>query len=481
MSRFSFIILFAGLITGCAQIQPKAGFEEVEQTVSTRLDKQIRWSQNSEEDQAVQNQIQQLLQQYLSADSAIQIALLNNKNLQATYENMGIAQAEVVRAGLLKNPVFSFAARFPNEPPSSANLEFDLIGDFLNLLMLPAKKHFAEQQFEQVRLDVADQVLSFATTVKKHFYILQSAQQSVLVLNEITTVSEVSYELAQKFYEAGNIDELQLAREQALYETARLNLAQKELEVAGEREQLEQLLSLNHDQEWNIPSSLNAVPAESATIENLEKLAIDQRLDLQAAGKEVESSATRLGIKRNWRLLAGAEFGISGEHEPDGTDTLGPALSVEIPLFDQGQAEVEVAEADAHLRQSEHKLTALVLQIRSEVRSAQNQMIAAQQMAHRYQSTIIPLQERIVTLSQQRYNYMLLGAFDLLTARQDEMKIYQDYIHAVRDFWIARSDLERAVGGNLPPGKNTKSMDMKMPEENSTSTPSDDHKHHGGH
>ena len=479
MSRFIFIILLSSLITGCAQIQPKAGFEEIEQTVSTRLDKQIRWIQNSEEDEAVQDQIQQLLQQDLSADSAVQIALLNNKNLQATYENMGIAQAEVVRAGLLKNPVFSFAARFPNEPPSSANLEFDLIGDFLNLLMLPAKKHFAEQQFERVRLDVADQVLTFATTVKKHFYALQSAQQSVLVLNEITTVSEVSYELAQKFYEAGNIDELQLAREQALYETARLNLAQKELEVAGEREQLEQLLSLNHDQKWNIPSSLDAVPAESSTIKNLEKLAIDQRLDLQAAGKEVESSAARLGIRRNWRLLAGAEFGISGEREPDGTDTLGPALSVEIPLFDQGQAEVTVA--DAHLRKSEHKLTSLVLQIRSEVRSAQNRVIAAQQMAHRYQSTIIPLQERIVTLSQQRYNYMLLGAFDLLTARQDEMKIYQDYIHAVRDFWIARSDLERAAGGNLPLIENTKSMDMKMPEENSTSTPSDDHKHHGGH
>ena len=238
-------------------------------------------------------------------------------------------------------------------------------------------------------------------------------------------------------------------------------------------------MSLNHDQEWNIPSSLDAVPAEHSMVENLEKLAIDQRLDLQAAGKEVEASATRLGMKRNWRLLAGAEFGISGEREPDGTDTLGPALSVEIPLFDQGQT--KVAEADAHLRQSEHKLTALVLQIRSEVRSAQNQMITAQQMAHRYQSTIIPLQERIVTLSQQRYNYMLLGAFDLLTARQDEMKIYQDYIHAVRDFWIARSDLERAVGGNLPLEKNTKSMDMKMPEENSTSTPSDGHKHHGGH
>ena len=478
MSRFSFIILFVSLITGCAQIQPKAGFEEIEQTVSTRLDKQIRWSQNSEEDQAVQDQIQQLLQQDLSADSAVQIALLNNKNLQATYENMGIAQAEVVRAGLLKNPVFSFAARFPNEPPSSANLEFDLIGDFLNLLMLPAKKHFAEQKFEQMRLDVSDQVLTFAATVKKHFYALQSAQQSVLVLSEITTVSEISFELAQKFYEAGNIDELQLAREQALYETARLHLAQKELEVAGEREQLEQLLSLNHDQKWNISSSLDAVSSERSMIENLEKLAIDQRLDLQAAGKEVEASATRLGIKRNWRLLAGAEFGISGERESDGTESLGPALSVEVPLFDQGQT--EVAEADAHLRQSEHKLTALVLQIRSEVRSAQNQMIASQQMALRYQSTIIPLQERIVTLSQQRYNYMLIGAFDLLTARQDEMKIYQDYIHAVRDFWIARSDLERAVGGNLPLIENTKSMDMKMPEENST-TPSDDHKHHGGH
>ena len=113
MSRFSFIILLSSLITGCAQIQPKAGFEEIEQTVSTRLDKQLRWSQNSEEDQAVQDQIQQLLQQDLSVNSAVQIALLNNKNLQATYENMGIAQAEVVRAGLLKKPGIFLCCTFP--------------------------------------------------------------------------------------------------------------------------------------------------------------------------------------------------------------------------------------------------------------------------------------------------------------------------------------------------------------------------------
>ena len=479
MSRVSFIFftpLLISVFTGCAQIQPKTGFDEIEQTISTRLDKQIRWIQNSEEDETVKEKIQQLLQQDLSVDSAVQIALLNNKTLQATYENMGIAQAEVVRAGLLNNPVFSLAARFPNQPPSSVNLEFDLIGDFLNLLMLPARKHFAEQQFEQVRLEVADQILSFAAQVKQHYYTLQSAQQSVVVLREIVAVSEVSYELAQKFYEAGNIDELQLAREQALFESARLQLAQNEIEVAGQREQLSQLMDLNpvdlnNGQPWQIPAQLKAVPGEQPDITNLEGLAIEQRLDLQAAGQQVEALATQLGITRNWRLLAGAEFGISGERDPDGTESLGPAISLELPVFDQGQA--QVAEADAHLRQSEHKLIALALKIRSEVRTSSHRMTTAQQMARRYHQIIIPLQERIVTLSQQHYNFMLIGAFDVLNARQDEMKIYQDYIHAVRDFWIARSDLERAVGGNLAAVKST---EMKMPDKTST----DEH-HHGGH
>ncbi len=477
MSKIHSVLLLAtsvSFITGCAQIQPKAGFEQVEQMISNRLNQQIRWVQNSEEDLAVQEQIKQLLSKDLSADSAVQIALLNNKNLQARYESLGIAQTEVVRAGLLKNPIFSFSAKFPNEPPSSASLEFDLIGDFLNLLMLPARKKFAAQQFEQVQLELADQVLRFATKVKKHYFRLQFSQQSVAVLHEIVSVYEVSFDLAKEFYTAGNIDELQLLREQALYETTRLQLAQNTLTVSAEKETLAQLLGLNNTQLWSIPSSLKAVPSVQPDLNNLAQLAIEQRLDLAAAGKQVETFASKLGTTRNWRLLADAEFGITGERERDGAGSIGPALSLAIPIFDQGQT--EIAEANAYLRKSEHTLSALVLEVQSEIRLAQQKMLASQMMAQRYQSTIIPLQEKIVRLSLQQYNYMLLGAFDLLTSRQNEMRVYQDYIHAVRDYWIARADLEQAVGGNLR--FEGTGMPQKLPEKISNDQPM---QQHGGH
>ena len=476
MTRLNIITpLVISLITGCAQIPPKAGFDEVEQTLADRLDQQIRWIQNTDEDKAVQQHIQQLLQQALSPQAAVQIALLNNRTLQASYEELGIAQADVVRAGLLKNPVFSFVARFPDQPPSAANLEFNLVGDFLNLLMLPARRHVAEQQFEQVKLDVANHIFEFAALVRQRYFTLQAALQSVAILREIVSVTEASCKLAEKFYEAGNISELQLSREQALLESARLMLIQHQLAANAEREQFQQLLGLYDQQQWTIPALLTPVPIETPDLQNLQALAIDQRLDLLAAGKELEARASRLGMTRDWRLLAAAEFGISVERDPDGATATGPALSLELPVFDQGQA--NIATADAHLRQSENRLAALALQIRSEVRETENRMRIAQQMAQRYRQTIIPLHERIVTLSQQHHNYMIIGAFELLNARKEEMQIFQDYLHATRDYWIARSDLERAVGGKLPLSEPASEVILAP-----NNKPTDPQTHqHGGH
>ena len=62
---------------------------------------------------------------------------------------------------------------------------------------------------------------------------------------------------------------------------------------------------------------------------------------------------------------------------------------------------------------------------------------------------MIPLREQAVAESQRFYNFMLIGVYELLQAKQDEIDAYRGYIEAVRDYWVARSDLERAVGGRL--------------------------------
>ena len=122
-------------------------------------------------------------------------------------------------------------------------------------------------------------------------------------------------------------------------------------------------------------------------------------------------------------------------------------LSVELPVFDQHQA--GISKAESNLRRARRDYAALAIGIRSEVRAARDRMTAARDMAEHYRDVVVPLQERLVALTQRQYNFMQTGAFDLLLAKQNEIRTYRDYINAVRDYWLARTDLEMAVGGSL--------------------------------
>src|SRR6478609_6929231 len=94
-------------LCGCA-VHPRAAFDPVARTLAERTGQRIHWVQGGDEDRRVADETRRLLAAELTADSAAQIALFNNPTLQATYERLGVAQADVVQAGLLQNPKLSF-------------------------------------------------------------------------------------------------------------------------------------------------------------------------------------------------------------------------------------------------------------------------------------------------------------------------------------------------------------------------------------
>ena len=421
----------------------------MERNITERLDKRVHWYQGTPEDEKVDRAIQRMLEKSLGMDDAVQIALLNNARLQEMYELLGISQADLVQAGLLRNPVFAGSARFPGGAASGTNVELEIIQDFLDIFMRPARKRFAEIEFEESKLRVSHAVLALAADVRREFYRLQGARQIAEMFRTVALVNEISLELASRLYDAGNIDELKLANKEALYELSSINLARSEGEVLSVREQLNTLMGLwGKGTLWEVAEDLPALPNAEIFLEHVESLAISNRLDLQASGKEVEALAQALGFSRNWRLLALAEAGPGAEREIDGEWVVGPALSIELPIFDRKQA--KIARLESQLRQSENRLRALAVEIRSEVRSIRDRILLARQIAGHYRDTVIPIKERIVRLSQEQYNFMLIGQFELFAAKQNEVDAYREYIETIRDYWIARSDLERAIGGRLP-------------------------------
>ncbi len=95
------------------------------------VDYRLHWNQGTEADREVEKAIEELLKVKLTPEAAVQIALLNNPNLQVVYEELGITQADVVEAGLLENPVLFGQARWPDNSGESANYEFGITCDLM--------------------------------------------------------------------------------------------------------------------------------------------------------------------------------------------------------------------------------------------------------------------------------------------------------------------------------------------------------------
>jgi cobalt-zinc-cadmium efflux system outer membrane protein len=436
-------------MAGCAGMPTETGFKDVQQLVNDRGEYRLQWIRNSDEDRQVQEAIAKLLTDELTVEEAVQIALLNNRSLQAIYEELGVSQADLVKAGLLKNPTFFGLVRFPEDSSEDTNLEFEVSLDFLNILMLPARKRLAATQFEQTKLRVSNEVLNLATTVKQAYFEVVGAVQIKNMREQITRASKNAYEFAQRLYKAGNISELELKLQHVQFEQSKLDLAASQKNMFTTREQLTRLMGVwGRQTAWQAANQLSDIPPEEISFDRLESLAIANRLDLMVERRKTEILAQALGITIDWRWLGSAEIGISAERETDGNWLAGPSLSLELPIFDQHQA--DIARIESQLRQSHNKIYALAVDIRSEVRTLRDKLMMTRNLVEHYKTVIIPLRERIVALTMQKYNYMLTGTFELLAARQQEYEDYQNYIEAVRDYWITRAELQQTLGGRLP-------------------------------
>jgi cobalt-zinc-cadmium efflux system outer membrane protein len=430
-------------VAGCAHVDPNPAFRELANTVHLRTGKRVQWNRGSAEDAQAQAAVASLLSRPLTADSAVQVALLNNHNLQATYEELGIAQADLVEAGLLRNPIFTFERRFPGQA-----MEMDLLKEFIDLLLLPLRKRIAAAQFEAAKLRVGHEILSVAGEVRAAFYEHQGDQQLVDLRKTVAEATERSAETALRMQQAGNLKNLDLATEQASHAQAKIELAKAQSEAVQTREKLNKLMgAFGAQTNWTVASRLPELPGGEVSTSQLESRAIQQRLDLAAARQEFIAQARSLGIARADAILQQAEVGAHYEREIEGRYSIGPSVNVPIPIFNQGQA--ASAKASAKMRQGQQRYLALAADIRSDVRAARDRMLLARQRVEYFKSTALPTRTRVTEESQLEYNAMQIGPFQLLQAKQEEVKTGADSVGALRDYWVARAELQKAVGGSL--------------------------------
>jgi cobalt-zinc-cadmium efflux system outer membrane protein len=436
------------LLGGCASVTPDAAFSDVQKTASERLGgKQVQWNRGTPEDKAAQAAVARLLESPLMADSAVQIALLNNRRLQAEYENLGIAQADLVQAGLLANPSFSMEILTGNGAVSPS---FSVVQDFFTVLTLSARRTVASGAFARAKYDVGNKILDVAAEVRSAYYKLLGNQQAAELFRQVVSATEAAAELAERQVLAGNLNRRDQAIQQAQYAQAVVELARTQAQIASDRENVNRLLGLYGEQiAWNVPDRLPDVPAAKPPFDDLETAAIEHRLDLAGARAEVQTATSGLDLGRQLRWFSVLGLGVRVDRDPDSGKWLkGPTVEFTLPVFHQGQA--RVAALHAERRRSEKAFAALAIDVRSEIREAYVRMSAAQDGAAFYKSKVLPLHRQIVQENQRLYNGMLIGIYDLLRSRQEQINAARNYIGALSDYWVARSDLEKALAGPLP-------------------------------
>ena len=442
-SRLSVAALLTLILSGCATLSEDAGFAPLARTAQARLGKDLTWQRTDADRSLVDRRVAELLQQPLSADDAVQIALLNNPGLQASFHELGIADADRVQAGRLPNPGFTFGRlRQGSGTEIDRSLQFNLV----RLLMLPTLQQLESRRFEQTRGALTLGVLSLASQTRKAYIIAVAADQTVRYTRQVQDAAEAGAELARRQAQAGNWNKLQQAREQGFYADAALNLARAEQARNAAREQLTRLMGLwGAPAQFRLPDRLPDLPKAPEDQPDIEQTAMAQRLDVQAARAATTQLAQNLGLTRATRFVNVLELGAVRNTYSDASPQRGYEVTLELPLFDWGEA--RVAKAEAVYGQAMARTAQTAIDARSEVRAAYAAYRSSHDIARHYRDEIVPLKKRISDENQLRYNGMLIGVFELLADARSQIGSVNGYIEALRDFWLAQADLEMALIG----------------------------------
>ena len=413
------------------------------EVVAIRGDDEAEWARNT---------VQRLLRRPLTVDAAVQIALLNNKGLQASYNELALAEADLVQESLPPNPTFSVLRIAGN---GALEAERQIVGNILALSTLPFRSEIARQRFQRAQLRAAEETLRLAAEVRRTYFRAVAANELAELLNDAKTTAESTAQLALKLGQTGALNKLDQAREQVFYAETTADLATLRQEAASARERLIRLLGLwDGDLGFQLPKKLPPLPQRPLSLPGIEVDAVEHRIDLQIAHIELDALAKSLNLTKATRFVTLLDVaGVDRKtRDPNGTTfrERGFDVQFQIPIFDGG--EVRVRQAAETYNRAFNLLTEKAVNVRSEARDAYRVYRSTYDIAGHYQREVLPLRKIISDEMQLRFSSMQIDVFALVTEARQRVAALRAAIEAKRSFWLAQSELRTAVNGGGRPG-----------------------------
>lgn len=462
MSRIRLVTslgLTAVLLSGCASFSPDAGMSVAVSAAHQSLGAGVTKIGDDADAAFTQAQVSELLKKPLTPSSAVQIALLKNRGLQAAFFELGVSEAQYVKATLPPSPRFSLA-RLAN----SLELEIErqiLIGLF-ELATTPARARVAEQRFRAAQFRTAEAVLRVGLEARRQYYRTVAANQQVNFLQQALATAETASQLANQLGETGALNKLQQAREHAFYAEVGAQLARARIQQRVERERLIRVLGLwGPNINFNLPGSLPPLPGRMLGSTELERQALNRRVDLQALRHDLSAVAAQFNLTQSTRYITDLELAAISTYErtisysrgDDGrldierekVSRRGLEVEFEIPIYDFGESNVRLAR-ETYMAAA-NRLAERAVNARSEVREAYQRMRGNYDLARYYQGRVLPLRKTIQDEALLHYSGMLVDVTQLITDARARILSNVDAINARRDFWVAATDAQAALVG----------------------------------
>ena len=447
-------------LSGCVGFSPDGGLAPAVNVASARLGKNIIKVDTAAEAESAQARVRYLLKRPLSVDRAVQIALLSNRNLQASFHDLGVSEAAFVKASLPPDPQFSF-----NQLAGMGDFEVvhQIVVNLYALATLPARQAIASERFTAAQLRAAGQVMALAAEVSRQYYIAVAAQEQIAFLDISVAAAQVSAELARQLGKAGNLNKLEQAREDVFYAELGAQRGDARIQAQAEREKLTRLMGLwGRDIAFTLPKTLPPLPRRIASVRMIETEALTKRLDILAARHDLDALARELGLTNVTRYVSDISLTLQNDTEwagntggsKLGTETTnklarnGFVVDFSIPIYDFGESKVRNAR-ETYLAAA-NRLAQRAIDVRSQAREAYTRYRGKYDLARYYAKRILPLRNTILDQTSLQYNGMLADVTQLLLDARGRVGSNIAAITARRDFFIAEVNLKAVLMGNGP-------------------------------
>ena len=388
----------------------------------------------------------QMMAKPMTLNSAVQMAIVKSPSLGLIYGQLGLDQADVLEAIEIANPRLGLSSLRAGGAKSEAQ---SLTLPIADLILMPARLKLAQQARTRARYQLASALLDVQLDVEAAWYQAVAAEQAALMRNAVASALQTSADLAERYFNAGNITELDLSHEQAAASQALIAAQQADVSAKAARANLDSLIGLSPtDPLWALSAALPLPTEHDDKVDELQSLALTHNLSLMAADQDLSIWHQVTATRRATWWLGDTALGLERERDPEGVRASGPSLDLELPIFNQGQAKTARLNAMRDLAKAQS--AQIRLNLSHQIAARADELQRRRQVVALHSDGLIPQRQTIVARSQEQQNYMLLGVFGLIEAKTREYEAYEGYIEAVRDFWLARVELTRLVGSRLP-------------------------------